>query len=103
MGKSLISYHSKKHTCVSLSTTESEYLAVGSYGTQLLWMVNQLPYYDLSFEGVPIFCDNTSAISLSKYIAHHSRDKHIDIKHHFIRNHVENNDFCLNLLILIIS
>ena len=38
-------------------------------------------------------CDNTSAISLSKNpIQHYSRSKHIDIKHHFIRDHVSNGD-----------
>jgi len=98
LGKSFISWNIKKQTFVALSTTESEYLAVESCGTQLLWMMNQLLDYDISFEGVPIFCDNTSAISLSKYIVHHSRAKHIDIKHHFIRDHVENGDFVLEFV-----
>ena len=98
LGQSLISWHSKKQTSVALSTTESEYLAVGSCGTQLLWMMHQLLDYDLCYEAVPIFCDNTSAISLSKYTVHHSRAKHIDIKHHFIRDHVENGDFILEFV-----
>lgn len=53
----------------------------------------QLLDYDLSYEFVPIFCDNTSVISLSKYIVQHSRAKNTDIKHHFICDHVENGDF----------
>lgn len=40
--------------------------------------------YDLSYEGVSIFCDNTSVISLSKYITHQSRTKNMNFKHHFI-------------------
>jgi len=61
-------------------------------------MMHQLLDYDLSFEAVPIFCDNTSVISLSKYIVHHSKAKHIDIKHHFIRDHIENGDFLLEFV-----
>jgi len=83
---------------VALSTTESEYLAIGSCGTQLLWIMHQLLDFNLCYESVPIFCDNTSAISLSKYTVHHSRAKHIDIKHHFIRDHVENGDFVLEFV-----
>ena len=60
-------------------------------------MMHQLPHYDLSFEGIPTFCDNTSAVSLSKYTTHHSRDKNIYIKHHFICNHVE-SDFLLEFI-----
>jgi len=45
-----------------------------------------------------VFCDNTSTISLSKYNMHHSRTKNIDIKHHFIRDHVENGDFSLEFV-----
>lgn len=60
--------------------------------------MHQLLDYDLSFEGVRVYCDNTSAINLSNYIVHHSRAKHIDIKHHFIRDHVESGDFLLEFV-----
>ncbi|XP_059310199.1 secreted RxLR effector protein 161-like [Lycium ferocissimum] len=98
LGESIISWHSKKQTFVALSTTEAEYLALGSCGTQLVWMMHQLIDYELSYDSMPIFCDNTSAISLSKYTVHHSRAKHIDIKHHFIRDNVENGDFALEFV-----
>lgn len=78
---------------MALSTTESEYLIVGSCGTQLLWMMHRLLDYVVCYEVVPIFFDNTSVISMSNYILHHSRAKHIDIKHYFIRHHVENGYF----------
>lgn len=98
LDEALISWHRKKKTSAELSTTESEYLAIESCGTQLLWMMHQLLDYDLSYKVVPILCDNIGAISLSKYVVHHSRSKHIDIKHHFIRDHVENENFVLELI-----
>ena len=44
---------------------------------------------------IPIKCDNTSAINLSKNPFQHSRTKHIEIRHHFIRDHVQNSDILL--------
>ena len=44
---------------------------------------------------IPIKCDNTSAISLTKNLIQHSRTKHIEIRHHFIRDHVQKSDIVL--------
>ena len=65
-GNALISWYRKKQTSVALSTTKAEYIAVESCGTQILWIMHQLLDFDLSFEFVPIMCDNTSVINLSK-------------------------------------
>jgi len=51
-------------------------------------MPHQLGDYELVVKPVQIFCDTSSAICLSTNLVHHSRAKHIDIKHHFIRDHV---------------
>ena len=48
--------------------------------------------YRLIFNKIPIMCDNTSAIMISKNPVLHSRTKHIEIRHHFIRDHVEKGD-----------
>ena len=45
--------------------------------------------YGLVLNGISNFCDNTSAISISDNPVQHSRTKHIDVRHHFIREHVE--------------
>ena len=47
---------------------------------------------------IPIHCDNTSAINLRKNSVHHSRTKHIEIRHHFIRDHVENQEVKLRFV-----
>ncbi|KAJ1685792.1 hypothetical protein LUZ63_017182 [Rhynchospora breviuscula] len=92
LGGSLVSWSSRKQTSVALSTAEAEYVAAGSCCTQLLWMMQTLRDYELKFQKVPILCDNTSAILISKNPVLHSRTKHIEIRHHFIRDHVEKGD-----------
>ncbi|KAJ1691811.1 hypothetical protein LUZ63_015966 [Rhynchospora breviuscula] len=92
LGGSLVSWSSRKQISVALSTAEAEYVAAGSCCTQLLWMMQTLRDYELKFQNVPILCDNTSAILISKNPVLHSRTKHIEIRHHFIRDHVEKGD-----------
>ena len=92
LGANLISGHSKKQTCVGLSTTKVEYIVVGSSCAQILWIKRQLEDFGLKVNNVPLLCDNTSAINLTKNQIQHSRTKHIEIRHHFIRDHVSNGD-----------
>ena len=46
--------------------------------------------YGIVEDTLVVYCDNTSAINISKNPVQHSRTKHIDIRHHFIRELVEN-------------
>jgi len=92
LGSSLISWHSKKQACVALSTAEAEYIAAGSCCAQSLWIKQQLSDFGLNLSKIPLLCDNTSAINLTKNPIQHSRTKHIEICHHFIRDHVNNGD-----------
>jgi len=88
----LISWHSKKQYSVAFSTAEAEYVVAGSCCCQILWIKQQLLDYDLKLGYVPIKCDNTSAFNLTKNLVLHSRTKHIEIQHHFLRDHVEKKD-----------
>jgi len=72
-----------------MSTPEAEYISAANCCTQLLWMKPQLEDYQIYATSIPIFCDNTPAICLSKNPILHSRAKHIEIKHHFIRDYVQ--------------
>ena len=85
----LISWFSKKQNCVSLSTAEAEYIAVESSCSQLVWMKQMLKEYNVEQDVLILYCDNLSAINISKNRIQHSRTKHIDIRHHFIRDLVE--------------
>ena len=66
VGDNLVSWMSKKHNSIFLSTTEAEYIDAGSYCTQLLWMQNLLHDYGICQEHLTIYCDNTSVINISK-------------------------------------
>ncbi|XP_068498213.1 secreted RxLR effector protein 161-like [Phaseolus vulgaris] len=92
LGSSLISWHNKKQACVAFSTAEVEYIDVGSCCAQILWLKQQLEDFGLKISKVPLLCNNTSAINLTKNQIQHSRTKHIEIRHHFIRDHVNNGD-----------
>ncbi|WOH12597.1 hypothetical protein DCAR_0832103 [Daucus carota subsp. sativus] len=88
LGQSLVSWLSKKQTSVALSTAEGEYLAAGSCCSQMLWMRQQLKDFGIKCKQTPIFCDNTSTINISENPVNHSRTKHIDVRHHFLRDNV---------------
>ncbi|KAG9450359.1 hypothetical protein H6P81_010324 [Aristolochia fimbriata] len=85
LGKNLVAWYRKKQNSISLSIAEVEYIAVGSCCTQLLWMKQMLADYGFEQDILTVFCDNTSAIDISKKPVQHSRTKHIDIWYHFIR------------------
>ena len=96
LGPCLVSWGSKKQNSVALSTTEAEYVAAAACCSQLLWLKQQLSDFGMDFSSVKILCDNTSAINISKNPVHHSRTKHIDIRHHFLRDHVEKGNIALD-------
>jgi hypothetical protein len=85
LGECLVSWLSKKQSSISLSTTETEYIAATTCCTQVLWMKQTLTDIQVEYdEPIPIYCDNTSAISISKNPVMHSKTKHIPIKYHFL-------------------
>ena len=83
---------------MALSTTEVEYIATGHGCAQVIWLKHKLMDYGVKLEKVPLYCHNTSAINLTKNSIQHSKTKDIEIRHHFIRDHVTKGDFKLILL-----
>jgi hypothetical protein len=92
LGRSLVSWSSKKQTSVALSTAEAEYSAAVQCCAQLLWMRHTLRDFGYNLSKVPLLCDNESAIRLEDNPVEHSRTKHIDIQHHFLRDHQQRGD-----------
>ncbi|GJX35596.1 retrovirus-related pol polyprotein from transposon TNT 1-94 [Tanacetum coccineum] len=86
----LVSLSSKKYKSTAISTIEAEYIAMSGCCAQILWMRSQLMGYGFAFHKIPLYCDNQSTIALCCNNFQHSRSKHIDIRHHFIREQVKN-------------
>ncbi|GJW04583.1 hypothetical protein Tco_1563439 [Tanacetum coccineum] len=86
LGCRLISWQCKKQNVVSNSTTEAEYIASSNCCGQVLWIQNQLLDYGYNFMQTKIHIDNESTICIVKNHVFHSKTKHIEIRHHFIRD-----------------
>jgi hypothetical protein len=92
LGRFLVSCSSKKQNSVAQSTVEAEYVAAGSCCAQLLWMRQTLKDYGYSMNHVPLLCGNESVIKITYNPCQHSKIRHIDIQHHFLRDHVIKGD-----------
>nr|GEV28482.1 retrovirus-related Pol polyprotein from transposon TNT 1-94 [Tanacetum cinerariifolium] len=90
LGFRLVSWSSKRQKSVAISNTKAEYIALSGCCAQVLWMGSQLTDYGLGFNKISMYCDNKSTIALCCNNVQHSRSKHIDIRFHFIKEHVEN-------------
>lgn len=83
-----ITWNSKRQPTVALSTAEAEYMALSSATQEAMWL-KQFEDEIFSIDRpINIFCDNQSAISLANNNGYSARCKHIDIRHHFIRQKV---------------
>nr|GFB85340.1 retrovirus-related Pol polyprotein from transposon TNT 1-94 [Tanacetum cinerariifolium] len=89
LGDKLVCSSSKKQNYVSISTAESEYVAVSGCCAQVLWMRTQLTDYGFFYDKVPIYYDSKSAIAISCNPVQRTQTKHIDVRYHFIKDHVE--------------
>jgi hypothetical protein len=80
---------------VGLSTTEAEYISTGACCAQILYIKQSLLVYGVVLDRVPLLCDNESAVKIANNPVQHSRTKHIDIRHHFLQDHVVKGDIVL--------
>ena len=79
-----------------MSTAEAEHVAAASCCAQLLWIRQQLKDFSVDTRCIPIFCDDKSVINIAKNPCQHRRTKHIDIRHHFLRDNVEKGLISMN-------
>ena len=89
LGQALTLWHSKKQNLVTLFMTNVKYIVKNLCCAQSFWMKQTLNDFGLCFEHVLIKCYNTSVIRISKNPMQHSRPKHIEIMHHFLKDHVQ--------------
>nr|GEY52481.1 putative ribonuclease H-like domain-containing protein [Tanacetum cinerariifolium] len=86
LGCKLISWQCKKQTVVATSSTKAEYVAATNCYAQVLWIQNQLLDNGYNFMHTTIYIDNSSTIFIIKNPILDSKTKHIEIRHHFIRD-----------------
>ena len=90
MGSGVISWFSRKQSCVALSTSEAEYVAACSASCEVVWLRKILyDLFDLQMDATCIYCNNQSCVKLSKNPVFHDKSKHIEIKYHYIRDMVQ--------------
>nr|GEY26664.1 copia protein [Tanacetum cinerariifolium] len=87
LGEKLVSWSSKKQDYTVLSTAKAEYVSLSACCAQVLWM--RITDYGFHFNNILIYCDSKSAIAITCNPVQHSRTKHIAVRYHFIKEHVE--------------
>lgn len=93
VGKSLVSWSSKKQPTVALSSMEAEYIALAHAAKEAIWLRNLLNELEFRQPNPTIVhSDNQGAIAFAHDSQFHTRSKHIDIRHHFIRDTISNGD-----------
>lgn len=93
LGTKAISWCSRKQSTVALSTAEAEYISSSSAACEAVWLRRILANLQQEqISATTIFCDNMSAIAMTKNPVLHARSKHIELRHHFIRKLVEDKE-----------
>lgn len=95
LGGTAVSWKSKLQNRVALSTTESEYVAISEAAKEMIWLKNFLKELGKEQDVPPLFSDSQSAICLAKNPVFHSRCKHIQMKYHFIRELINDEELSL--------
>ncbi|KAA3467808.1 Retrovirus-related Pol polyprotein from transposon TNT 1-94 [Gossypium australe] len=96
LSEATISWSSKKQPVVSLSTTEAEFIAISASSCQAVWLRRILEAVGRNQTSPRvIYCDNSSAIKLSKNPTMHGISKHIDVRFHFLRDLTRNETIVL--------
>ena len=99
LGFSMISWMSRKHDTIALSSADAECIAACEVSREAVWLRKLL--FDL-FEGpmdpTVIHCDNTSCIRLSEDLMFHGKTKHIKNKYHYIRKLVQDGVLLLQYI-----
>jgi hypothetical protein len=96
VGVGAISWNCERQPTIALSTTKAEYMATSQCTKEAIWLRKLMADVGLVQVGATtIRCDNQGCIALAKNPTHHSRTKHIDIQHHFIREKLESGEIGL--------
>ncbi|XP_073153875.1 secreted RxLR effector protein 161-like [Henckelia pumila] len=99
IGTKPIFWSSKKQKTVALSSVEAEYIAATDAACEAIWLRRILKNLEQESKSpTKIFCDNMSAIAMTKNPVFHDISKHIELRHHFIRNLVNDGEIQLTFV-----
>jgi hypothetical protein len=99
LGSGVVSWQARKQKTVAASSCEAEYTAAFEASKEGIWLRTLLNSINYTTTGpTTICCDNNAAINLSEDPSLHDRVKHIDIKHHFLRERVQSNEISLSYI-----
>ena len=99
LGTNIISWCSRKQSSIALSSVEAKYTAANEAVCQLVWLRRII--FDLQqniLDPTTILCDNISVIAMTKNPVFHTRSKHIELRHHFIREMVNKKEIQLEFI-----
>jgi histone deacetylase 1/2 len=88
LGGNLVSWASRQQKCVATSSTEAEYIALSEVTKEILWISRIGHYLDLPSEQILVYEDNQGAMKIAKSTCTHKKSKHVNIRYHFVREHV---------------
>ena len=95
----MISWASRKHKSVSLSTAEAEYIAAWDACTEAVWLYKLVSWlFNQVLDSIVIYCDNQSCVKISENHMFHDRSKHIEIKYYYIRDRVQKGEVKLQYI-----
>lgn len=97
LGSSLTSCGSMKQNSFSLSIAEAKNMDVASCCAQLLWDQSSMNDFGIVTYTIPMIYDNKNALNMVKNPVQHKRTKHIDVRHHFLRDNVEKGAICIKI------
>ena len=89
LGNGVISWSSKKQTCIALSTMEAEFVAFSVGMQEAVWLrrfLKDLGFLQEEVGTVNVYSDGQAAIAFTKDPKYHSKTKHIDTKYNFVRD-----------------
>ena len=91
LGSAAVSWVSRLQKVISLSSTEADYVAITEASKELIWLKRLLEELGKGQESSRLHSDSMSAIHLAKNVAFHARTKHIQLRYHFIRKLLEDD------------
>src|SRR5690349_19357299 len=100
LGNQLVLWYSRRQDVVTLSSTESEYLALGEAAKDALWMGELMEEIGITMEKPPIIItDSRGGMNLSKNNAYHRRTRHINHRHYSLREKIAYGDLAVRWIL----